>query len=1108
MAKIGLVLTCATFAFGCSSRSPVEEAPDASTTTTAAKATARAPLRAHLSTFAGIAPRLSELRAFQREEGAFRLIGDRAHAAAFRSAGPELSVTVGPDAGSPVRLSVAGKPDLWLEVRALDTNPVAVEVEDRALVMRDALPNVDVMLAGTGSRFEELWVLRSPGAPAVRRWSLAHGSGIAAIRAREGRVEAVDAQGYVRFESEAPFAVDARGVRRDLSVALAEGVLVATLDREGLTYPIAVDPSWTSASAMLSRRKYHTATRLADGRVLVTGGTNGTVAVSSAEVWDPVSYSWSALPPMSKARQNHVAVLLPSGKVLVAGGKDATGVHVTAEIFDPTSSTWTAASGTNLRPHSDGCATLLPGGKVMVYGGDALLTGTPTQKTDLYDPATDTWAVGADGSYAASRPVCTLLATGRVYVNIDFNYPIVFNPVANTWANAGSMGGLAGYVKDQAQALLGSGKVLITGGRGFSVAGQPPGTHVYTYNEVAGHQAVAGMAEARMLHTSVSLPRGDVLVTGGTNGSTVLSTAETFEPSTGTWTAAPALAAARSDHTMTVLQSGDALVVGGVGPSSPLSTAELFLIGALGATCAADTDCSSGICVDKVCCDTSCSSSCQACDVVGKVGTCSLVTGAVHGTRVACTGAGTTCGGICNGVSTGCTYPPTTTECLSASCTAGVATPAQFCTGAGKCVGGTGALCAPYSCGAVGCKTTCLVDGDCAATHYCGAGACVLKKAKGATCATTSECTSPNQCADGVCCDSACDKACEACNLSGSAGVCSKVPDGAADVHKKCGTGPCAAGCKAGACGFKASTETCAAAGCKDGIVTKSALCSGTDDLCAGATPTPCPDGLACADATACKTKCVVNTDCAAGVCDLSTGKCGGLPDAGASDAGEVGADTGVTDTGTDLGVAETPAPDPGAKPTVGSFVRCNKASDCATGHCVDGVCCDTACKERCHTCSLLTSPGKCVESPVGVDLKAECGPANTCFGTCGPGGVCVGSGPGTMCARNRCTSPSSGVGAGFCAAAGAACPTELVPFDCAPYVCEPAFGACRSTCSTSADCINGFACDVESGRCQAAAPAAEDSGCAMGAGDHGPAAWWGLVVAVGLLGRRRRASR
>ncbi len=1097
MAKLGSMLACVVLASGCSSRSAVEQ-PDASATSASSAATVSPPLGAHLATFAGMAPRLAELRAFTRDGASFRIVGDRAHAAASRSAGPALSVRVGPTAGDPVRLAAGDHPDLWLEIRALDVASVAVEMEDRALVLREALPSVDVLLAGTGTRFEELWLLRSARAPAVRRWALRSGPGIAALRVREGRVEAVDAQGYVRFESEAPFAVDARGVRRELSVELAEGVLVETLDRAGLVYPIAVDPSWSSASAMLSRRKYHTATRLADGRVLVTGGTNGTTTLSSAEIWDPVSSSWSALPAMGKARQDHVALLLPSGKVLVAGGKDTSAVHVTAELFDPASLSWAAASGTNLRAHSDGCATLLPGGKVLFFAGESLLTGTPTAKADLYDPATDSWSAAPDATCVYARPVCTVLATGRVYATGDYTCGSIYNAVTNTWASSGgSMGVPAGWVKNQAQALLGSGKALITGGRGYLVSGNPPGTHAYTYDEVAGHQVAPPMLGARMLHASVLLPRGDVLVSGGSDGTSVLSTTETFDPGTGTWTAGPALLAARSDHTMTVLASGDALVVGGVGASAPLSTAELFLIGALGATCAADTDCSSGICVDKVCCDTSCSSSCQACDVAGKLGTCSLVTGAVHGSRVACTGAATTCGGSCNGLSTGCAYPPATTECVSASCAAGVATPAQFCNGAGKCGSAPGTACAPYACGAVGCKITCLVDGDCAATHYCAAGSCVLKKAKGAACTTTAECASPNQCADGVCCDSACDKACEACNLSGSAGVCSKVPDGAGDPHKKCGAGPCAAGCKAGACGFKASTETCAVAACKDGVLTKSAACSGTDDLCAGASPTPCPDGLACADATACKTKCVVNTDCAAGVCDPATGKCGGLP-----------LDGGVSDGGADLGVAETPAPDPGAKPTVGSFVRCNKASDCATGHCVDGICCDTACKERCHTCALLTSPGKCVESPVGVDLKGECGPANACFGTCGPGGACVGSGPGTMCARNRCTSPSAGVGAAFCAGAGAACPTELVPFDCAPYVCEPAFGACRSTCSTSADCINGFACDVDSGRCQAAAPAAEDSGCAMGGAAHDATAWWGLVVALGVLGRRRRASR
>jgi hypothetical protein len=234
------------------------------------------------------------------------------------------------------------------------------------------------------------------------------------------------------------------------------------------------------------------------------------------------------------------------------------------------------------------------------------------------------------------------------------------------------------------------------------------------------------------------------------------------------------------------------------------------------------------------------------------------------------------------------------------------------------------------------------------------------------------------------------------------------------------------------------------------------------------------------------------------------------MPDTGVTD-GTTPGDTGPV--GVDA-VAEEGAPKLPDHPNVdGTFQRCTKGSDCSTGFCVDGVCCDTACNDRCHSCALLSNPGKCTVEPIGVDLRSDCGPANTCLGTCDGAGQCIGAGAGTMCARNRCTGPSTGVGPAYCAAPGAKCPTDDgVVFDCAPYICEPAFGACRTQCNSSADCANGFVCEGASKTCVPAAAATgatgDDGGggCAMGtrAGKGGLAA---IVVALLLAGVRRRRS-
>jgi hypothetical protein len=107
--------------------------------------------------------------------------------------------------------------------------------------------------------------------------------------------------------------------------------------------------TWDFVGSMSVARRQTNATLLADGTVLVTGGTNAsgfntaptTSAVLAAEQWNPASPgSWKKLASMSHYRLYHTtALLLPDARVLVAGSGEpaATGLSddLTAEIFSP-----------------------------------------------------------------------------------------------------------------------------------------------------------------------------------------------------------------------------------------------------------------------------------------------------------------------------------------------------------------------------------------------------------------------------------------------------------------------------------------------------------------------------------------------------------------------------------------------------------------------------------------------------------------------------------------------------------------------------------------------------------------------------------------------------
>jgi len=80
---------------------------------------------------------------------------------------------------------------------------------------------------------------------------------------------------------------------------------------------------WTATGSLNFARGLHTATVLANGRVLVAGGVDSAqnlTQISSAEIYDPAAGTWSLTAGLPGPLSNHTATLLQNGQVLVAGG--------------------------------------------------------------------------------------------------------------------------------------------------------------------------------------------------------------------------------------------------------------------------------------------------------------------------------------------------------------------------------------------------------------------------------------------------------------------------------------------------------------------------------------------------------------------------------------------------------------------------------------------------------------------------------------------------------------------------------------------------------------------------------------------------------------------
>src|SRR5207248_7014461 len=99
-------------------------------------------------------------------------------------------------------------------------------------------------------------------------------------------------------------------------------------------------------------RLFHTATLLADGRVLIAGGgnrdarTGAFITESRAELYDPRTGAFTATGNMTTPRSRHAATLLPDGRVLIVGGvinENARGFALaSAELYDRRTGTFSA----------------------------------------------------------------------------------------------------------------------------------------------------------------------------------------------------------------------------------------------------------------------------------------------------------------------------------------------------------------------------------------------------------------------------------------------------------------------------------------------------------------------------------------------------------------------------------------------------------------------------------------------------------------------------------------------------------------------------------------------------------------------------------------------
>src|ERR1035437_10903407 len=178
---------------------------------------------------------------------------------------------------------------------------------------------------------------------------------------------------------------------------------------------------WTNTGSLNTARRFHSATLLMNGEVLVAGGRDSAGnTLISAELYNPATGKWTVTGSLATARYTHSATLLSNGQVLVAGGIFGIDIHgivtcdATAELYNPTTGRWTTTGSMN-KSRCYHTATLLPDGTVLAAGGGTIVS--PDNSAEIYDPSKGTWKVTGTMNVARAVTAATLLPNGQVLIS-------------------------------------------------------------------------------------------------------------------------------------------------------------------------------------------------------------------------------------------------------------------------------------------------------------------------------------------------------------------------------------------------------------------------------------------------------------------------------------------------------------------------------------------------------------------------------------------------------------------------------------------------------------------------------------------------------------------
>ena len=291
---------------------------------------------------------------------------------------------------------------------------------------------------------------------------------------------------------------------------------------------------YTVTNPMTVSRAGHSSTLLNNGKVLIAGGGRKApltriIFMNSAELFDPSNGTYTDIANMNHYRSGHTATLLANGNVLLAGGSDANGSLAAAEIYNPVSNTFTVVGNMQLARQGH-AAILLNDGTVMITGGYST-PGNYLASSEIFNPATNSFSSGPAMTAARAYHSMSSLAAGKLLVAGGYNSNSistaeVYHPVSKIFYSVGSMNTPR---RDHVAVTMRDGRVLIAGGYNAATASKLNSIELFNPLQEQFEVLPITMIMPRDDARGVLLQSGNILISGGSTNSGYQNHSEQFE---------------------------------------------------------------------------------------------------------------------------------------------------------------------------------------------------------------------------------------------------------------------------------------------------------------------------------------------------------------------------------------------------------------------------------------------------------------------------------------------------------------------------------------------------------------------------------------------------